>query len=63
MLAKMELEMKVIKKNLKAAQHKKKNYGYQNKAFKDFQVREHVYLQINPKNSSLRIGSWAILVP
>ena len=31
--------------------------------FKEFQVREHVYLHIKPKKSSLRIGSCAKLAP
>eukprot|EP00253_Pinus_taeda_P019712 PITA_19712 len=54
---------KVIKKNLKATQDRQKSYADQHMAFKEFQVREHVYLQIKPKKISLRIGSCAKLEP
>ena len=63
MLAEMEQEMQVIKKNMKVAQDRQKRYVDHNKLFKEFQVGEHVYLHIKPKNSSLRIGSCAKLAP
>jgi len=63
MLAGMEQEMQVIKKNIKAARDRQKNYANQNRLFKEFQVGEQVYLRIKLKKSSLRIGSCANLVP
>ena len=63
MLAEMELEMQVIKMNLKEAKDMKKSYVNQHRAFKEFQVGENVYLHINPKSSSLSIGSCAKLAP
>ena len=59
MLAKMEQEMQVIKRNLKVAQDMKKSYVDQHRAFKEFQVGKHMYLCIKPKRISLRIGSCA----
>ncbi len=40
MSAEMEQQMQVIKKNLKAAQDRKKIYADQNRLFKEFQVGE-----------------------
>ncbi|MCY6488271.1 hypothetical protein, partial [Actinobacillus pleuropneumoniae] len=37
--------------------------AYRNRLFKEFQVGEHVYLCINPKKTSLRIGSCVKLAP
>ena len=55
--------MKFIKKNVQASQDREKSYVDQHRAFKEFQVGEHVYLCIKPKKSSLRIGSCAKLAP
>lgn len=63
MLAKMQQEMQVINRNLKEAQDRHKSYIDQHRAFKGFHVREHVYLHIKPKRSSLRIGSCANFAP
>ena len=57
MLADIEQEMQVIKKNLKATQDRHKIYANWNRLFKEFQVGEHVYLHIKSKNISLQIGS------
>ena len=53
----------MIKKNLKAAQDRKKIYADWSKLFKEFQVGEYVYLRVKPKKSSLRIGLCAKLAP
>lgn len=53
MLVKMEQEMKVIKRNLKATHDNKKNYVNKHRSFKEFQVGENVYLCINPKRISV----------
>jgi len=63
MLAEMEQEMQVIKKNLKETQDRKKCYVDKNKLFKDLEVGEHVYFHIKPKKSSLWIGSCAKIAP
>lgn len=42
MLADMEQEMQVIKKNLKETQDRKKRYADENMLLKEFQVGEHV---------------------
>eukprot|EP00253_Pinus_taeda_P001723 PITA_01723 len=63
MLAKMEQEMQVIKKNLKETQDRQKIYVNFNMLFKEFQVGEQVYLCIKPKKSSFRIGSCAKIAP
>jgi len=54
--------MQVIKKNLKVAQDRHKSYEDQNRMF-EFQVREQVYVCINPRKNSLRIGSCAKMAP
>lgn len=63
MLVEMEQEMYVIKKNLKVAQDRKKSFVDQHRVFKEFQVGEHVYFNIKPKRSSLRIASCAKMAP
>eukprot|EP00253_Pinus_taeda_P034815 PITA_34815 len=63
MLVEMEKEMQVIKKNLKLTKDRQKSYADEYRVFKEFQVGEQVYLCINPKKSSLRIGSCAKLAP
>ena len=63
MLVEMEWQVRVMKKNLKETQNRKKSYADRNNFFKEFKVGEHVYLRLNPKNISLRIGSCAKLAP
>ena len=63
MLEDMEQEMQVVKKNLEATQDRQKSYANQNKLFKEFQAGEQVYLHIQSKKSSFRIGSCAKLAP
>lgn len=63
MLAEMEQEMQLIKRNLKETQDMKKRFGDKHRPFKEFHVGEHVYLSIKPKRSSLRIGPCVKLEP
>jgi len=63
MLADMEQEIQVVKRNLKTAQDRQKSNMDQHRVFKKFWVGEHVYLCINPKKISLRIDSCAKLEP
>lgn len=46
MLAEMEKEMWVIKKNLKETRDREKGYVNQHMVFKEFWVGEHVHLHI-----------------
>jgi hypothetical protein len=46
-----------IKKNLKAAQDRHKVYVDKNKAAIEFKAEEHVLLKVQPKKSSLKLGS------
>jgi hypothetical protein len=46
-----------IKQNLKATQDRQKKYTYENKTTREFKVGEHFLLKVNPKKSSLKLGS------
>ena len=47
-----------IKQNLKATQDRQKVYAKKNRTQREFKVGEHVLLKVNPKNSSLKLGSF-----
>jgi hypothetical protein len=53
----MEDQMVRIKKNLKAAQDRQKNYANKNMTTREFKVGDHVLLKVNPKKISLKLGS------
>jgi hypothetical protein len=53
----MEDQMVKIKHNLKAVQDRQKIYANNNKIFKEFKVGENVFLKLNPKNISLKLGN------
>ena len=59
----MELIVKQAQGNLKVAQDRPKNQVDLKWTQKDFQVGEHVFIKVRPKNSSLRLGSCAKLAP
>jgi len=59
----MEQEMEVIKKNINATRDRQKSYANRNILFKEFYIREQVYLHIKLKKSSFRIGSCAKITP
>jgi hypothetical protein len=52
-----------IKQNLKVAQDRQKSYADRNQTHREFKVGDHVYLRVNPKRSSLRMGTCAKLAP
>lgn len=52
MLAEMEQEMRVIKRNLTETRDIQKSYANKHRELREFQVGNHVYLSINPKRSS-----------
>ena len=47
--------------NLKVVQDRKKSQAYLKRSQKEFQVGEHVFKKVRPKNSSLKLGSCAKL--
>jgi ribosomal protein L21E len=63
MLKDMGQTMIKIKYNLKIAQDRQKRYEDIKRSHKEFKVGDHVYLRVNPKRSSLRMGSFAKLSP
>jgi hypothetical protein len=49
--------MEKIKKNLNASRDMQKHYVDKNRVFRDFKVGKHVFLKVEEKRSSLRLGS------
>ena len=62
-LQEMEKVVKNIQQNIKTTQDRHKSYAYKKRIHREFSVGEQVYLRINPKNSTLHIGSYAKLAP
>jgi hypothetical protein len=52
-----------INLNLKITRDRKKSYAGKGKIPRYFRVREHVYLKVRPKKSSLKLGSCPKLTP
>ena len=48
--------MEKIRQNLKAAQDRQKSYADKHRAFREFQVGEHVFLKVKAKKSALKLG-------
>ena len=57
----MELTMKKVQQNLKVSQDRKKSYADLKRNHREFQVGEHVYIKVNPKKISLRLGKYSNL--
>jgi len=57
MLKDMEEQVEKIRQNLKIAQDRHKSYADKNRAFREFQVGEHVFLKVKAKKSSLKLGN------
>jgi hypothetical protein len=53
----MEDQVVKIKQNLKASQDRQKVYADKNRKAREFKVGENVLLKVNPKKSSLKLGS------
>jgi hypothetical protein len=62
LLKEMEEQMIKIRYNLKSSLDRKKSYVEKNKTFRYFKVGEHVFVKVNEKRSSLRLGSFPNLV-
>jgi len=61
MLKGMERELIRIRKKLKADQDRKKSYADMKIVHREFKVRDHVYLRVNPRKSSLKLRECAKL--
>ena len=57
----MEQQMVRIRKNLKTTQDRHKSCVYLKISYKEFKFRDHVYVRLNRKKSSLKLGSCAKL--
>ena len=57
----MEQEVVKIRKKLKAAQDRQKNYADKHGVNREFSVGDHVYLRVRARKSSLKLGSCAKL--
>ena len=55
--------MKQVQKNLKASQDMHKSYVDLKITPRELQVGEYVYIKVNPKKSSLRLGKYSKLAP
>jgi hypothetical protein len=56
-LREMKEKMIKIKQNLKASQDRRKNYDDKGRTHREFKVGDHVFLKVNAKRSSLRLGN------
>ena len=63
LLKEMELIVKQVQGNLKIAQDRQKSEADLKRTPKEFKVDEHVFINLRPKKSSLRLGSCAKLAP
>ena len=61
LLKEMEKIVKQLQGNLKVAQDRQKSQAELKRTPKEFQVGEHVFINVRPKKSSLRLGSCAKL--
>ena len=59
----MEQQVIQIKQNLKISQDRKKSYANRKRTPREFKTRDHVYLRVRPRKSSLRMGTCAKLTP
>ena len=63
MLKELELIVKHVQKNLKTAQDRQRIHANLKRTPKEFQVGEHVFVNIKPRKSSFKLGSCAKLAP
>ena len=63
LLKEMEEIVKQVQGNLKIAQDRQKSQADLKRTPKEFQVGEHVFIKVRPKNSSLILGICPKLVP
>ena len=58
MLKDMDLQLQIIKENLKVASDRQKSYADLKRSIREFEVGEMVFLRVKPKRSSLRLGKY-----
>ena len=63
MLKDMELTVKQVQQKLKVAQDREKRYADLKRTPRELQVGEHVYIKVNPKKRSMRLGKYSKLEP
>ena len=63
LIKEMEQEVAKIRKNLKTAQDRQKNYADKHRVNREFSVGDHVYLRVRARKSSLNLGNCAKLSP
>jgi len=61
LMKEMEQAMIKTRHNLRDAQERQNNYADSKRTHKEFKVGDHVYLQVKPKRSSLRMKACAKL--
>jgi hypothetical protein len=59
----MEYAMSKMRRNLKTTWDRKNSYADNKRTHKEFKVGENVYLWVNIKRSSLKMGTCAKLAP
>jgi hypothetical protein len=63
MLNEMEQQVIQIKKNLKISHDRYKSYANRKRNPREFKTRDHVYLIVRPRKSSLRMGDCSKMAP
>ena len=63
LLKDIELTMKQVEQNLKGSQDSQKIYADLKITPREFQVGDHVYIKVNPKKSTLRLGKYKKFPP
>jgi len=57
MIKDMEEQIVKIKENLEVAHEKQKIYADKGRVYREFRVGEHVFVKVNTKKSSLKLGN------
>ena len=55
--------MKQVHQNLKGVKDKNTSYVDLKRTHREFQLADHVYIKVNPKKSTLRLGKYKKLEP
>ena len=63
LIKEMEKEVAKIEENIKSSQDRQKSYANKHRVNREFSIRDHVYLRVRAKKSSLKLGSCAKLSP
>ena len=61
LIKEMDQEVVKIRQNLKVAHDRQKSYADKHRMNREFSVRDHVYLRVRAKKSSLKLGTCAKL--